>query len=232
MSEEKKDEAPKEEKPQEEKKTNDPSKDYYKGKVAELEQKVIDDKKILEDKIIALKREKKELQDKPDPEPADSVLSEEEIEAKLDAKVEAKTAQLKQEILGDKLNEIIVDLAKGNEDVAKLIMNSYENDIKITGDIKKDVANANAIVQQGFMQSQSEEQQRTNNSNDLAGKGGGAGQRMPLAGERPLTADEKKIVAGSGLKMKDGKLISPAKEKYREKVAKQFPNLEIESDFE
>ncbi len=162
--------------------------------------------------IIGLKKENKEL--KKDPDKEKPRLDEEDINQRIE---ESIAERIKQEMEGFKVAstrsqaEIVVGQLTSNKDEQDLILHHYENSIRITGNLKNDLENAQALANKRKLTAQNAELKRAMSSKENISKPAGAGAKPnPPAKAPELNADTVKFLQSRGAKVnKDGKWQFP-----------------------
>lgn len=214
-----------EEKPEGQKPEGESKDDSSKADFAKEELKKAKALLAKKDKSLIKAHRKIEHLEKPDEEEPEKETDEEKEnkirEVAADA-VKKETANLQKNLLKREAKAIARRLAGDNEDMVELIMLHYENSITPTDNLEDDVENAYFIANKKRLKQQISSRQ----AGEATGAGSGAGQKQPPKPKQPsLTPTEKKIIEGSDIKFdeKKQKLVSPAKEKFKKKHSKFFP---------
>lgn len=212
-------EAPAEEKQEQEKENNNQSVDYYKQELAKVEAEkaeALEAKVKAENAIIGLKRKQKEdVEDIEEDEPK------EDIKEIIRSEISTLRNDLLKETRQDRVKSIVSSISS-NQDEQALILHHYQTSIIPTGDLEVDLRKAKAIANASKYEAELAEKNRALQAN--ANKGGNdSGAGNPANSELPapkLTNKERQFIGndlGKGVVVKDGKLISTAKEKFLKK---------------
>lgn len=216
MEEELKPDAPADEKQEQENKEQ--SVDFYKQELArvEAEKQAETEARIkAENAIIKNKREAKREIEEEEEEPKEDIA---EI-------VKSQLSSFKNEILKETRQERMITLIKSissSPDEQALILHHYQTSIIPSGDLEADMRKAKAIVNAPKYEAEIAEKNRALNAS--ANKGGNdSGAGNPANDEKPapkLTTKERQFIGnnlGKGVVVKDGKLVSSAKENFYKK---------------
>lgn len=196
-AEESKEEKPLEA-PQEPQKDSSSQSIDYKGELERAQKRIID-----------LKKENKELKREPS-NPEVPVFDEEEITQRID---ETVAERVKRELEGFKVAssksaaEVAVGQLTSNKDEQDLILHHYEHSVRLTGDLREDLDNAQALANKRRIQAQNDELKRAMSSKEGVSKPQGAGQKPPPPNKAPeLPVETVKFLKQQGAKInKDGK---------------------------
>lgn len=196
---------------------NDQPVDYYKQELARVEAEKAKEQEArikAENAIIGLKRKQKE-----------DIEEEDEPKEDIAEIVKSQLSSFKNEILKETRQERmrgLVQSISSNPDEQALILHHYQTSIIPTGDLEADLRKAKAIANASKYEAEIAEKTRALQAN--ANKGGNdSGAGNPSADEKPapkLTAKERQFIGndlGKGVVVKDGKLVSSAKEKFLKK---------------
>ena len=194
--------------------------DYYKVELERLQDRV----KSANGVIVKLKQENKELQR----EDITDETTKDELRAFVKDEMASLTKEVKTTLLKSQARQTAENLAQTKEE-ADLIMWHFDHSISPTGDLKEDMENAQVIANKKRIKQQLEEVKRAQEAGELVGTAGaGVGQKLPDQVKPPVyDAATQERIAKSNLKFdpKTKKYISPAKQKYQEKLKQKHPGL-------